>query len=155
MGQNSRPGGCIHLLLLASVGLDALVVEVLKSPLVYFAGLGGGEGWDLPIGPGLLRILFALMALMEIGLALLLLYRPILFRTPEELPVSPRSSFVLAYALLGSIPVYGLVLFLLTGRRLDFYAFAVPAAVALLLLTTQGGRWDRLAQNEKVDQNAG
>lgn len=147
MRQNSRPGGCIHLLLLASVGLDALVVEVLKSPLVYFAGLGGGESWNLPIGPGLLRILFALMALMETGLALLMLYRPLLFRTPEESALSGSSAFLLAYVLLAAVPVYGLVLFLLTGRRLDFYAFAVPAAVALLLLTTQGGRWDRLTEN--------
>jgi hypothetical protein len=47
---------------------------------------------------------------------------------------------VIAHAGLDALATFGLVLFLLSGRRLGYYAFAAPALVSQLLLWTQAGR---------------
>ena len=93
---------------------------------------------------GVLRVILALAGLADLGVAFLFLWRPHLVR-------AVGAAFVLAYASLESTAIYGLVLFLLGGRRLDFYLFATPALVSLLLLWTQADRWDELVALEQHD----
>jgi hypothetical protein len=49
------------------------------------------------------------------------------------------------------LAILGLVLFLLSGRRLDYYVFAAPAFVGQVLLWTQAWRWDYLVELEQQD----
>ena len=45
-------------------------------------------------------------------------------------------------AMADSIAIYGLVLFIMSGQRMDFYLFAVPALLLMLMLRpAEGARW--------------
>jgi hypothetical protein len=126
-------------MLIAAIFVYTLVVELLKYQLAPFEGFVP----ELDI-LGTLRLIFALVGLVDLGFVLVLLMRPGLVQ-------SVGTAFVLAYVSLEAIAIYGLVLFLLGGSRLDFYQFAIPALVGQLLLWTQAGRWDELTTAEQFD----
>lgn len=132
--EHTRPGRVVHLALTAAIFVYALVVELCVSQLAPFDGFVPGMDFL-----SALRVILVLVALVDLGVAFLFLWRPYLVRTVGV-------AFVFAYASLESPAIYGLVLFLLGGRRLDFYLFAAPALVGLLLLWTQTARWDRFAE---------
>jgi hypothetical protein len=137
--EHTRPGRVVHLALTAAIFVYALVVELCESQLAPFDGFVPGMDFL-----SVLRVILALVALADLGVAFLFLWRPYLLRTVG-------AAFMLAYASLESLAIYGLVLFLLGGHRLDFYLFAAPALVGLLLLWAQAGRWDALIELEQYD----
>jgi hypothetical protein len=136
---NTRPGGILHIVSVAAVFVYVLVVELCEMQLAPFGGFVP-EMKNL----GVLRLALALIGLADLGIACTVLWRPFLVR-------SVGSAFLLAYAVLEAPAVYGLVLFLLDGRRLDFYPFAALSLVSLLVLWTQAERWDELAASERHD----
>ena len=123
--------------LTGAIFVYAFVVELCESVLAPFDGFLPGMDFL-----GALRVLLALVGLVDFGLVFALLWRPCLMRVVG-------AAFLLAYAVLDTTAIYGLVLFFIGGHRLDFYGFAVPALVGLLLLWTQADRWDRLAALEQ------
>ncbi len=142
--QGTRPGQVVHLALIAAIFVYALTVELCVSQLAPFDGFVPGIMGFL----GTLRVILALVALLDLGIAFLFLWQPHRVQTVG-------AAFVLAYVNLESLAIYGLVLFLLCGHRLDFYLFATPSLVGLLLLWTQTDRWDRftaMAQSELDEQ---
>jgi hypothetical protein len=148
-----RPGGIWHLVLTAAIFVYALVVELL-SQLPPFEGLlSQSEIVGMP------RAVFIVMGLVNLAVAFILLLRPHLLGLIggwDQLsammgPVGV--AFVFVYAVLEATATYGLALFVLTGNRLDFYGFAIPALAGLLLLWTQAGRWDRLTSMEQSEMS--
>jgi hypothetical protein len=146
-----RPGGMWHLMLIAAVFVYALVVEILTR-LIPFRGM-----LFEPNVEGMMRTTFVVIGLASLIAALIFLLRPRLVRTIkgwEELIVTWGSvvmTFMLVYAFLEAIAIYGLTLFMVTGNQLDFYGFAVTSFVALLLLWTQRGRWEQLIALEQAE----
>ena len=139
--KSTRPGGTIHLALIASIFADALIVEIIQSQLAPFTGfMPGFNALDI------LRLIFAMTGLVNLTLAFVFLQQPHLAR-------SVGAAFVLAYASIEAIAVYGLVLFLLGGNRFDFYRFAAPALVCQLILWTQADRWDNSDALEQIDSS--
>jgi len=136
---NTRPGGVLHIGSVAAVFVYVLVVELCEMYLVPFDGFVP-EMENL----GVLRLVLALIGLADLGIACVVLWRPLLVQ-------SVGVAFLLAYAVLESPAVYGLALFLLGGRRLDFYPFAALSLVGLSVLWAQAGRWDELTASERHD----
>ena len=139
---HTRPGRAIHLAITASILIYTLIVEILESGLASFEGL-------LPDSSilGTLRICFIVVGLADLAITFVVLWRLYLVGTAG-------TTFVITYASLDALAILGLVLFLLSGRRLDYYIFAVPALVGQLLLWTQAGRWDYLVELERQDLEA-
>jgi hypothetical protein len=140
--EHTRPGRVIHLAVTASILVYAIIVEILESGLVSFERL-------LPDNSilGILRICFVVVGLADLAITFVVLWRP-------HLVGSASATFVIAYAGLDALAILGLVLFLLSGRRLDYYTFAAPALVSQVLLWTQGWRWDYLVELEQQDLEA-
>jgi hypothetical protein len=146
-----RPGGSWHLILTAAVFVYAVVVEMLTR-LTSFRGM-----LFEPDVEGMVRTTFVVMGLASLMAALIFLLRPRLVRTIKgweqfiAIWGSVVMTFMLVYAALEAIAIYGVTLFIMTGNRLDFYGFAVTSFVALLLLWTQRGRWERLVALEQAE----
>ena len=137
--ENTRPGGILHIASVAAVFAYVLVVEICEMQLAPFDGFVP-EMENL----GVLRLVLALIGLADLGIACVVLWRPLLVQ-------SVGVAFLLAYAVLESPAVYGLTLFLLDGRRIDFYPFAVLSLISLSVLWTQTERWDELIAYEQHD----
>lgn len=134
----TRPGSLLHIAFVASVLIYALVVE--RYPAIR--GMGSSDELGPVVGNlGVLRAVFALVGLTDVGAILVFLWRP-------RLVGSVSVAFLLAYIGLEALAVYGLVLFLLGGSRTDFYLFAGPSFVGLVSLYVQQGRWDAWTARE-------
>ena len=136
--QNTRPGRVLHLACIVAVFVYALVAKFYESLGVVPADDFVAEVDIL----SLMRIGFVLVGLAGLAIAIIFLRRP-------HRVGSIGTAFVLAYAMLDALSIYGLVLFLMGVRWLDFYLFAVPSLVGLLLLWTQARWWDRLTAMEQ------
>jgi cytochrome b561 len=156
LSRNTRPGGSTHLIFIFSIFVQAIVVELCEIRLSPFDGFWSEKTWNQTTGISLslLRIVAIVIALLELGTGLLLLSRPHLFNKSTKTSLL-RKPFLSAYMILSAIPVYGLVLFVISGKRFDFYGFAVPAFLGLLLLLTQTDRWDKLAIPEEPTTGEG
>jgi hypothetical protein len=126
--------------LMASVVLYSVVVEVLRTRLPP-----GGVGAGLEVQ--FLRLLFFLVASVQ-GLAI-----PFVRRTVEAGPqarggiVARLRTGALVAAALGEAPaVLGLVLFVLTGRRADFYLLAGWSLLLQLFHFPRRERWAEAAR---------
>jgi hypothetical protein len=135
--EHTRPGRVIHLALTGAIVIYALIAEICENQLAPFEGFLPQAG-VLDI----LRICFVFIGLAGLSVAFILLQRP-------HLVGSAGGAFVIAYASLDALATFGLVLFLMGGRRLDYYTFAAPAFVGQLLLWTQADRWDHLVELER------
>jgi hypothetical protein len=140
--EHTRPGRVIHLAITASILVYAIIVEILESGLVSFERLLPDDGVL-----GILRICLVVVGLADVAITFIVLWRP-------HLVGSAGATFVIAYAGLDALAIFGLVLFLLSGRRLDYYMFAAPALVGQVLLVTQAWRWDYLVELEQQDLEA-
>ncbi len=145
-----RPGGRWHLVLIAAIFVYALVVELLSRFPSFEGVLFQSDIARMP------RVVFIVMGLVNLAISFILLARPHLLRTMGGFgPLIATwgvavATFMPVYALLESIAIYGMMLFVLTEDRLDFYGFALTSLVAMLLLWTQRGRWDRLIALEQA-----
>lgn len=126
--------------LVASVLIYAVVVEVLRTRLPL-GGVGAGVNVDL------LRYAFYFLAGIE-GLAI-----PFVRRTIEAGPTVRgsilarlRTGALVAASLAEAAAVMGLVLFMLAGRRLDFYLLAGWALLLQLVHFPRRERWEEAAR---------
>jgi hypothetical protein len=143
-----RPGGIWHRILIAAIFVYALIVELLSRSPSFEGTLSQSDITYMP------RTVFIVMGLVSLAIAFILLLRPRIVRLVKgwdqlsDIWGSVGMVFMLVYAVLESIAIYGLFLFGLTEERLDFYGFAAISLVSLLLLWTQTDRWDRLTRQE-------
>jgi hypothetical protein len=141
-----RPGRALHLAFIASILAYMLMAELGARLLAPFEGFAPGISSD-QIAFGALRLGFVVAGAASLAMSWVIWQRP-------RLVNSAGSVFIVAYAGLDVLATLGLVLFLLGGRRLDFYGFAAPALAGHLLLLTQGDRWDELVDEFAASQQS-
>lgn len=158
ISKNTRPGRIVYVLFMALILTQFLVVELCEGYLAPFDGFWLPGNWERVTGIslGTLRIIFVLASLVVLGTALISLRQPrqpvllldLIAQAMRESIVSmipDRTPFLFAYMGLNVPTILGFILFAINGNRLDFYGFAIPGLVGLLLLWTQTARWDRFA----------
>ena len=131
--------------LIGAVAALAVVVEVL---LLAETGFPGSIGEGLPVE----MIRYALIGVAVLtGMGILVVRK---FVVPERrrVPIQPPESeeaqqqagrdftiWIISMSMADSIAIYGLVLFFMSGQRMDFYLFAVPALLLMLMLRPVDG----------------
>ena len=122
--------------MVASVLLYAVVAEVLRTQLPS-GGVGAGANVDL------LRYAFYLLAGVE-GLAIPFVRRAIEAPPGDQASVLARlrTGALVAAALAEAPAVLGLVLFVLAGRRWDFYLLAGWSLLLQLVHFPRHERWE-------------
>jgi F0F1-type ATP synthase membrane subunit c/vacuolar-type H+-ATPase subunit K len=145
--------GCRHGQLVAAVFIFAVVmyaffVEMMAQAFAPF------RGFAPEIDLGVSRIVLGALAVMSLALGRVLRDK---LGAALVVPITPmrRTSAVTRRLFTGSlftlllteaIAVYGLVLFMLGGRRLDFYAFAALSLVAFVVHFPRLSVWEDRAR---------
>jgi len=145
--------GCRHAQLVAAVFMVTAVmyaffIEMMRQAFAPF------RGFAPDVDLGVLRVVLAVLAVLSLALGRVLrdkvgatLLVPI---TPmrRTSPVTRRlfTGSLLTLLLSEAIAVYGLVLFLLGGRPLDFYAFAALSLVSLVVHFPRRAQWEDRAR---------
>lgn len=125
----------IGLAMIASVFVYAGVVELIKWQWARFAGFGG-----LPSATTeLLSYIFLAVAAAQYG-AIKAVQRIVLAKSVDNLP----QAAVITFALCESVALLGLVLFLLTGRSLDFYIFMLISLGFFYRFYPRYDQWEKL-----------
>jgi hypothetical protein len=139
--------------LVLAVVMYAFIVESLGRAFAPFHGLAPD------VNLGVLRIVLVAMAVANLGVARLLRHRLRLAPTPALAITPTRRTSPLVQRLFTerlvdlvlseSIAVYGLVLFLLGGRPLDFYGFAALSLVAFAVYFPRLSQWEDRAREQR------
>jgi F0F1-type ATP synthase membrane subunit c/vacuolar-type H+-ATPase subunit K len=139
LAKACRTAQVIGVAMLVSLGLYALVANLIQQAHAPFAGFTPGAPHDL------LRWIFVALALAGLGLTRVV--QRAVFAN-QALPVLGRltSAAVVALAQCEAIAVYGLVLFLLAGRVRDYYMFAALALVGFALYFPRREAWAEQAR---------
>jgi len=124
--------------LLASLGLYALVIDLIQRTHTPFAGFAPGVPHDL------LRWIFAALALTGLGLVRVV-QRTVLANAALPLLGRLTTAAIVAMALCEAIAIYGLVLFVLAGRASDYYLFAGIALVGFGIYFPRRQAWEEQA----------
>jgi hypothetical protein len=127
----------LGLLMIGSVFLFAIVVEIFKWVMAPFTGLA-----NFPKNLAeLLTFIFLFLALVNYFL-IRVLPKKLIARSPQHLP----QAAILTLALCEAVAVYGLTLFLLTGRSLDFYVFFATSLFLFYLFFPKYAAWEEIAK---------
>jgi len=139
-GRTYRETAIVCGAMVASVLIYAVIVEVLK-PTLPPRGAGAAINADL------LRYAFYLLAGVE-GLAIPFVRRAVEGPPRDRASVLARlrTGALVAAALAEASAVMGLVLFVLAGRRADFYLFAGWSLLLQLVHFPRQERWEEAAQ---------
>jgi hypothetical protein len=133
----------------AAVVVYAILVEVIRARRGGFAGFAPGAPTDM------LRTVFIVLAIVDLALIRFIRTR-ILSGPPRGSqlagnapPLMPRlhSASVVSLTMCLAIAVYGLVLFLIGGRPLDFYSFAIVALLGLAVFFPRRSQWEEWARD--------
>jgi len=135
----------IWIALIGGVAALAFVVEAL---LLAEVGLAESTGAGLSLGT-IRYVLIGVALLTAVGI---LVVRGLAVPERRRVPLQPLESqeakqrsrrdftiWIISMAMADSIAIYGLVLFIMSGQRLDFYLFAVPALLLMLMLRPANG----------------
>lgn len=145
--------GCRHAQLVAAVLVFAVVMCVLFVEMIGHA-YAPFRGFAPEVNLGAFRVVLGALAIMSLGVGRLLRDRlgsaTLVAITPtrRSSPVTRRlfTESLISLALSESVALYGVVLFLLGGRRLDFYAFAVLSLAALAMHFPRRSQWEDRAR---------
>ena len=140
----------IHLAFTGSVVIYLIVGETMRWSDPEFAGRGYGPDW---FGDNLTWLRLGVLAFAAINAApLLLIYNRDRFldkavARSEKDPIIALSGALLAthvlkVAIVGSIAVFGLLLYVLGSERLDLYLFCGAALVGHLLIWPRRAAWE-------------
>jgi hypothetical protein len=145
--------GCRHAQLVAVVLVVAVLMCVLFVEMIAFA-YAPFRGFAPELDLRAFRIVLGALAIMSLlfgrllrdalGSAPLVQIAP----TRNASPVTRRlfTESLISFGLSELIAFYGVVLFLLGGSRLDFYAFAVLSLAAFAMLFPRRSRWEDRAR---------
>jgi hypothetical protein len=123
------------LAMIASVFVYAGVVELIKRLCAPFAGFGGLASATTEI----LSYIFLALAAAQYG-AIKAVQRFVPARSVDNLP----QAAIITLALCESVALLGLVLFLLTGRSLDFYIFMLISLGFFYWFYPRYDQWEKL-----------
>jgi len=136
--------------LVAAVVVYAILVEVLRARRGGFAGFAPGVPIDV------LRTVFIVLAVVD--LAVIRFIRSRILNPPARAgqpvgsvpPMTQRflNASVVSLSLCLAIAIYGLVLFLLGGRPVDFYSFAIVALLGLAVFFPRQSQWEEWARSD-------
>jgi hypothetical protein len=134
--------------LVGSIVAYAIVIEVLR------ARRGGYVGWAPASSIDTLRMVFIVLAIADLALIRFIRSRIL---TPGSRggqpagsvpPIMARllSASIVSLTMCLAIAVYGLVLFLLSGRPMDFYSFAIVALLGMAVFFPRQSQWEEWAR---------
>jgi len=137
--------------LVAAVVVYAILVEVIRARRGGFAGFATAAPIDT------LRTVFIVLAIAD--LALIRFIRARILAPPARggtaagntaPPLTQRllNASVVSLSMCLAIAVYGLVLFLLGGRPVDFYSFAIVALLGLAVFFPRQSQWEEWARSD-------
>jgi F0F1-type ATP synthase membrane subunit c/vacuolar-type H+-ATPase subunit K len=126
----------LGLVMIGSVFLFAVVVEIFKWVEAPFTGLASLAKSTAD----LLLFVFFFLALVNYFL-IRVMPKKLIARSPQHLP----QAAILTFALCEAVAVYGLTLFLLTGRSLDFYLFFAVSLFFFYLFFPKYAAWEEIA----------
>jgi F0F1-type ATP synthase membrane subunit c/vacuolar-type H+-ATPase subunit K len=133
-----RTAQAIGVALLVSLGIYAVVIDQIQRTHAPFNGFVPGAPRDL------LRAIFAALALANLGIVGVI-QRSILANAALPLVGRLQSAAIVALALCEAVAIYGLVLFMLGGRAIDYYIFAALALVGFALYFPRQEAWQERA----------
>ena len=135
--------------LVASVVVYAILVEVIRARRGGFAGFAPAVPIDT------LRMVFIVLAIADLALIRFIRSRILTAPAPTSQagtapPVIQRlmSASVVSLSMCLAIAVYGLVLFLIGGRPVDFYGFAIVAVLGLAVFFPRQSQWEEWARRD-------
>ena len=135
--------------LVGSVVVYAILVEVIRSRRGGFAGFAPG------VDVVMLRTVFIVLAIIDLAAIRFLRSRILAPAVRGSQPAGNAppltqrllSASVVSLTMCLAVAVYGLVLFLLGGRPLDFYSFAIVALLGLAVFFPRQSQWDEWARS--------
>ena len=137
--------------LVASIFVDGAIVQFIRSTRAPFSGFAP----DAPVDT--LRMVFVVLAVADF--VLIRFMRSQILSAPAPArgarPSTSAGEFarrlstasIASLAIGLSIAIYGLVLFLIGGRPLDFYGFAVVSLLALAVHFPRLAQWEQWAKD--------
>jgi len=146
--QGCRHAQLVTVVFMVAVVMYAFFVEMMRQAFAPF------RGFAPEVDLGVSRVVLGALAILslavgrvlrdKLGAALVVPITPM----PRTSPVTRRlfTGSLLTLLLSEAIAVYGLVLFLLGGRQLDFYAFAALSLVSLIVHFPRRAQWEDRAR---------
>ena len=136
--------------LVVSIVTYAILVEVLRARRGGYAGFAAVSTIDT------LRMVFIVLAIADLALSRFIRSRIL---TPPSRgdqpagnvpPIMPRlfTASIVSLTMCMAIAVYGLVLFMLSGRPMDFYSFAIVALLGLAVFFPRQSQWEEWARSD-------
>lgn len=127
--------------IIASLFIYALIVEILRSQLVFFAGLARLRRTQ--------PLLFAFYGLGIVAVLVTRLVNRRMMKTNESEPLAERliqlSRGSIVVAVLAELPaLFGFVFFLLTGSSRDFYLLWFASLILEFIFFPRSGTWQSL-----------
>ena len=144
--------------------LAQMIGGALVGAVVVYAGLvevlrarpGGFAGFAPAVAVDTLRMVFMVLAVVD--LALIRFIRSRILAAPARggqpagsaAPVTQRllTASVVSLAMCLAIVVYGLVLFLIGGRPMDFYSLAIVGVLGLAVFFPRRSQWEERARSD-------
>ncbi len=124
--------------LLVSLGIYAVLIDQIQRTHAPFNGFVPGAPRDL------LLSIFAALALANLGIVRVI-QRSILAKAALPMVGRLQTAAIVAMAFCEAVAIYGVVLFMLGGRAIDYYIFAVLALVGFAAYFPRQQTWQELA----------
>ena len=149
LAQGCRRARLVGFALGASIVIDGVIVQLIRSTRAPFSGFAPAVPVDT------LRMVFVVLAVADFVLIRFMrsqiLSAPARGAQPSaragEITRRLSTASIVTLAIGLSIAIYGLVLFLIGGRPLDFYGFAVVSLLALAVHFPRLARWEEWAKD--------
>ncbi len=147
IARTCRTAQAFGVAMLVGLGIYAFLIDRIQRTHAPFTGFAPDAPRDL------LRSIFAVLALANLGLVRVI-QRSILANGALGLVGRLQTSAIVALALCEAVALYGLVLFMLSGRAIDYYIFAALALVGFVLYFPRQEAWQELAGTTARDDAA-
>ena len=148
LAPGCRRAQLVGFALVASIVIDGAIVQLIRAMRAPFSGFAPGAPVDT------LRMVFVVLAVVDF--ALIRFMRSQMLSAPargarpsasaDEITRRLSTASIVSLAIGMSIAINGLVLFLIGGRPLDFYGFAVVSLLALAVYFPRLAQWEEWAK---------
>jgi hypothetical protein len=149
LASGCRRAQLIGFALVASIFIDGAIVQLIRATRAPFSGFAPGVPVDT------LRMVFVVLVVADF--VLIRFMRSQILSAPargarpstsaDEVTRRLSTASIVTLAIGLSIAINGLVLFLIGGRPLDFYGFAVVSLLALAVHFPRLAQWEEWAKD--------
>jgi F0F1-type ATP synthase membrane subunit c/vacuolar-type H+-ATPase subunit K len=131
----------VGIAMISSLFIYALIVEVIKGNVTININMPSSM-------VDLLRYVFFGMAIVEF-LLIRFLRRYMVSGAPSQAKIQKLFSLsILTYALCESVAIYGLILFLIGGKRFDFYSLMILSLIFFAITFPRYAQWEEWLKKE-------